>query len=186
MDLLTYYTAHGLATVWSCNCKNGIVRQVDWLVRDISSLTLITGCHLRLKLSKILYSGMYCLFLLIRNVIFQQQVNTMAFFIVVFALLSRHFESPIATRLYLKGYPASRAFFILMHFIKYMLIYIQPHASRYKLCRLKSVNGWTENNRRWKDEHATFQPRRRVYSFALFYRYVTLQTPDPGHYCAIS
>ena len=138
MDLLTYYTAHGLATVWSCNCKNGIVRQVDWLVRDISSLTLIKGCHLRLKLSKILYSGMYCLFLLIRNVIFQQQVNTMAFFIVVFALLSRHFESPIATRLYLKGYPASRAFFILMHFIKYMLIYIQPTQRAAQCCCVAS------------------------------------------------
>ena len=36
------------------------------------AFTLVNGCHLRLKLSEVLYSGMYCLFLLIRSISFQK------------------------------------------------------------------------------------------------------------------
>ena len=62
---------------------------------DISPLTLVKGCHLRLKLSEVPYSGMYCLFLLIGNISFQKLAPRMAFTIAVawpFARLSRHLE----------------------------------------------------------------------------------------------
>ena len=48
-------------------------KHVDQLVRDNSSLTLVKGAHLWLKLSKMLYSGMYCLFLFIQSIIFPKQ-----------------------------------------------------------------------------------------------------------------
>ena len=74
-------------------------KQVDQLVRDNSFLTLVKGGHLCLKLSKMLYFGMYCLFLFIRSISWrsQKQAPTKIFSIVVtwaIALLSHHFESP--------------------------------------------------------------------------------------------
>ena len=65
-------------------------------MRDNSSLTLVKDSHIWLKHSKMLYSGIYCLFLFIRTISFQKQAPTKVFPIVVtlaFARLSRHFES---------------------------------------------------------------------------------------------
>ena len=58
-------------------------KQVDQLVRENSSLTLVKGGHVWLKLSKMLYSRMYCLFLFIRSISFQKQAPTKVFRIVV-------------------------------------------------------------------------------------------------------
>ena len=49
----------------------------DQLVRDNSSSTLVKGGHLWLKLSTMLYSGMYCLFL--QSISFPKQAPTKVF-----------------------------------------------------------------------------------------------------------
>ena len=68
-------------------------KSIEW--RGHFAFNVVKGCHLRLKLSKVLYSGMYCLFLLIGNISFQKLAPRIVFSIAVawpFARLNRHLE----------------------------------------------------------------------------------------------
>ena len=64
-------------------------------MRDNSSLTLVKDSHIWLKHSKMLCSGIYCLFLFIRTISFQKQAPTKVFPIVVTwaAILNPHVDT---------------------------------------------------------------------------------------------
>ena len=65
-------SSHSIGTIDKFRLKCANFGQVDRLVRNISLLTLVKGCHLGLKRSEVIYSGMYCLFLLIGSISFQK------------------------------------------------------------------------------------------------------------------